>query len=61
MFQKKLHLKMQKVLLPQEFEEAFDYTETDDQLTAIREIKADMENPAPKKMPEVERELDRFL
>ena len=31
----------------QEFEEAFDYTETDDQLTAIREIKADMEKPVP--------------
>ena len=31
----------------QEFEEAFDYTETDDQLTAIREIKADMEKPIP--------------
>ena len=27
--------------------EAFDYTETDDQLTAIREIKADMEKPVP--------------
>ena len=31
----------------QEFEEAFDYTETDDQLAAIRDIKADMEKPVP--------------
>ena len=31
----------------QEFEDAFDYTETEDQLTAIREIKADMEKPVP--------------
>ena len=31
----------------QEFEEAFDYTETDDQLAAIRDIKADMERPVP--------------
>lgn len=31
----------------QEFEDAFDYTETDDQLQAIREIKADMEKPVP--------------
>ncbi len=30
-----------------EFEDAFDYTETDDQLRAIREIKADMEKPIP--------------
>ena len=31
----------------QEFEARLDYTETDDQLQAIREIKADMEKPAP--------------
>ncbi len=31
----------------QEFEERFEYTETDDQLRAIKEIKADMEKPAP--------------
>ena len=31
----------------QEFEDAFDYTETDDQLSAIRDIKADMEKPVP--------------
>ena len=31
----------------QEFEESFDYTETSDQLRAIREIKADMERPIP--------------
>ena len=31
----------------QEFEDAFDYQETDDQLTAIREIKHDMERPVP--------------
>ncbi|MBQ0037998.1 MAG: transcription-repair coupling factor [Clostridiales bacterium] len=31
----------------QEFEDAFDYEETDDQLTAIREIKHDMERPVP--------------
>ncbi|SFP28029.1 transcription-repair coupling factor [Oscillibacter sp. PC13] len=31
----------------QEFEEAFDYTETDDQLRCIAEIKADMERPRP--------------
>ncbi len=31
----------------QEFEDAFGYTETDDQLKAIREIKADMERPIP--------------
>ncbi len=31
----------------QEFEESFDYTETSDQLRAIREIKADMERPMP--------------
>ena len=31
----------------QEFEEAFDYTETDDQLRAIADIKADMEREAP--------------
>ncbi|NCB52487.1 MAG: transcription-repair coupling factor [Clostridia bacterium] len=30
-----------------EFEEAFEYQETDDQLRAVREIKADMERPAP--------------
>ena len=30
-----------------EFEDAFDYTETDDQLRAISEIKADMERPIP--------------
>ena len=30
-----------------EFEDAFEYTETDDQLRAIREIKADMEKPIP--------------
>ena len=31
----------------QEFEEAFEYEETDDQLRAIREIKTDMERPRP--------------
>ncbi|NLU23636.1 MAG: transcription-repair coupling factor [Clostridiales bacterium] len=31
----------------QEFEEAFDYQETDDQLRSIREIKADMERTIP--------------
>ena len=31
----------------QEFEDAFDYTETDDQLRAIAEIKADMEKAVP--------------
>ena len=31
----------------QEFEDDFDYTETDDQLAAIRDIKRDMEKPAP--------------
>ena len=31
----------------QEFEEAFPYTETDDQLRCIREIKSDMEQPRP--------------
>ncbi len=31
----------------QEFEEAFDYTETDDQLRAIADIKADMERESP--------------
>ena len=31
----------------QEFEDAFDYAETDDQLRAVREIKADMERPVP--------------
>ena len=30
-----------------EFEESFDYTETDDQLRCIAEIKADMEKPRP--------------
>ena len=30
-----------------EFEDAFEFTETPDQLTAIREIKRDMENPQP--------------
>lgn len=30
-----------------EFEEAFEFTETEDQLTAIREIKRDMERPEP--------------
>ena len=30
-----------------EFEEAFDYTETDDQLNAIADIKRDMESPRP--------------
>jgi len=30
-----------------EFEDAFEYTETDDQLTSIAEIKADMEKPRP--------------
>ena len=30
-----------------EFEDAFDYAETDDQLRAIAEIKADMERPTP--------------
>ena len=30
-----------------EFEESFDYAETDDQLRCIAEIKADMENPRP--------------
>ena len=31
----------------QEFEESFDYTETDDQMAAIRDIKRDMESPTP--------------
>ncbi len=31
----------------QEFEEAFDYEETDDQLRCVAEIKADMERPVP--------------
>ena len=31
----------------QEFEDAFDYTETEDQLAAIRDIKRDMEKPVP--------------
>ena len=31
----------------QEFEDAFDYDETADQLRAVREIKADMEKPVP--------------
>ncbi|MBE6940386.1 MAG: transcription-repair coupling factor [Ruminococcaceae bacterium] len=31
----------------QEFEESFDYTETEDQLRCIREIKRDMEKPMP--------------
>lgn len=31
----------------QDFEERFDYTETDDQLRSIEEIKADMEKPSP--------------
>jgi transcription-repair coupling factor (superfamily II helicase) len=31
----------------QEFEEAFEYDETDDQLRAVAEIKADMERPRP--------------
>ena len=31
----------------QEFEDAFDYTETEDQLAAIRDIKTDMEKPVP--------------
>ena len=31
----------------QEFEDAFDYTETDDQLRCIQEIKHDMEQPRP--------------
>ncbi len=30
-----------------EFEDAFDYSETDDQLTAIGAVKADMESPTP--------------
>ncbi len=30
-----------------EFEDAFDYNETDDQITAIRAIKDDMESPTP--------------
>jgi transcription-repair coupling factor (superfamily II helicase) len=30
-----------------EFEDAFDYTETDDQITAIRAVKEDMESPTP--------------
>jgi len=30
-----------------EFEDAFDYTETDDQLRAVADIKADMERPTP--------------
>ena len=33
--------------LAAEFEEAFDYAETDDQLRCIAEIKADMERPRP--------------
>ena len=31
----------------QEFEDAFDYTETEDQLAAVRDIKRDMEKPVP--------------
>ena len=31
----------------QEFEDAFDYTETEDQLAAVRDIKWDMEKPVP--------------
>ena len=31
----------------QEFEESFEFIETDDQLTALREIKRDMESPQP--------------
>ena len=31
----------------QEFEDSFDYTETEDQLAAIRDIKRDMEKPVP--------------
>ncbi len=31
----------------QEFEEAFEFTETEDQLAAIRDVKADMEKPVP--------------
>ncbi len=30
-----------------EFEDSFDYTETDDQITAIRAVKEDMESPTP--------------
>ncbi len=30
-----------------EFEDAFDYSETDDQITAIRAVKEDMESPTP--------------
>ena len=30
-----------------EFEDSFDYTETDDQITAIRAVKDDMESPTP--------------
>ena len=30
-----------------EFEDAFDFTETDDQITAIRAVKEDMESPTP--------------
>ncbi len=33
--------------LQREFEDAFDFTETDDQLAAIRDIKADMESELP--------------
>ena len=33
--------------LQREFEDAFDFTETDDQLNAIAEIKRDMESPQP--------------
>ena len=34
-------------VMQQEFEEAFPYEETPDQLKAIAEIKADMEKPQP--------------
>ncbi|MEO6982190.1 MAG: transcription-repair coupling factor, partial [Edaphobacter sp.] len=33
--------------MQREFEDAFDFNETDDQLTAIADIKADMESPQP--------------
>jgi transcription-repair coupling factor (superfamily II helicase) len=33
--------------MQREFEDAFDFNETDDQITAIAEIKADMESPQP--------------
>ena len=33
--------------MQREFEDAFDFNETDDQITAIADIKGDMESPQP--------------